>query len=47
MRTKANGPQTSEMCERFHKTVLNEFYRIAFRKKIHRAIEELQAGYDF
>jgi Integrase core domain len=29
--------------ERFHKTVLNEFYRVAFRKKIYRAIPELQA----
>jgi hypothetical protein len=23
------------ICERFHKTVLNEFYRIAFRKKVY------------
>jgi len=23
------------ICERFHKTVLDEFYRIAFRKKIY------------
>jgi hypothetical protein len=29
--------------ERFHKTVLNEFYRVAFRKKIYRSIPELQA----
>ena len=28
--------------ERFHKTVLDEFYRIAFRKKIYRSITELQ-----
>ena len=26
---------------RFHKTVLNEFYRVAFRKKVYRSIEEL------
>jgi hypothetical protein len=27
------GPQTNGICERFHKTALNEFYRVAFRKK--------------
>jgi hypothetical protein len=29
--------------KRFHKTMLNEFYQVAFRKKIHRSVEELQA----
>ncbi len=28
--------------ERFHRTVLDEFYRVAFRKKIYRTIDELQ-----
>jgi transposase InsO family protein len=32
--------------ERFHKTVLNEFYRVAFRKKVYRSIDELQADLD-
>ena len=32
-RTKTKSPQTNGICERFHKTVLNEFYRIAFRKR--------------
>jgi transposase InsO family protein len=45
-RTKAHSPQTNGICERFHKTVLDEFYRIAFRKKIYRTIEELQADLD-
>ena len=45
-RTKTKSPQTNGICERFHKTVLNEFYRIAFRKKIYRTIEELQADLD-
>src|SRR5207253_4746268 len=31
------------ICERFHRTVLDEFYRVAFRKKIYLAIDELQA----
>lgn len=41
-RTKANSPQTNGICERFHKTMKNEFYDIAFRKKIYRSIEDLQ-----
>ena len=42
-RTKAKSPQTNGICERFHKTVLNEFYRVAFRKKIYKTLEELQS----
>jgi hypothetical protein len=38
--------QTNGICERFHCTVLDEFYRIAFRKKIYRAIDELQRDLD-
>jgi len=34
------------ICERFHRTILDEFYRVAFRKKIYRAIEELQDDLD-
>ena len=45
-RTKTKSPQTNGICERFHKTVLNEFYRVAFRKKVYRAIDELQADLD-
>ncbi|MDA2909560.1 IS481 family transposase [Nitrospiraceae bacterium AH_259_D15_M11_P09] len=41
-RTKTRHPQTNGICERFHKTMLNEFYRVAFRKKIYRTLEELQ-----
>ena len=35
-------PSPSGICERFHKTVLNEFYRVAFRKKVYRSLDELQ-----
>jgi hypothetical protein len=37
----ANG-----IVERFHKTMLNEFYRVALRKKIYRSLEELQVDLD-
>lgn len=45
-RTKTRHSQTNGICERFHKTMLNEFYRAAFRKRIYRTLEELQAEID-
>jgi transposase InsO family protein len=45
-RTKAQSPQTNGICERFHKTILNEFYQVAFRKKIYTTMEELQIDLD-
>lgn len=45
-RTKTRHPQTNGICERFHTTMLNEWYRVAFRKKIYRTLEELQADLD-
>ena len=45
-RTKTKSPQTNGICERFHRTVLDEFYRVAFRKKIYRTIDELQLDLD-
>ncbi len=41
-RTKARTPQTNGICERFHRTMQNEFYATAFRKKIYSTVEELQ-----
>ena len=45
-RTKTKSPQTNGIVERFHKTILDEFYRVAFRRKIYTTIEELQADLD-
>ena len=45
-RTKTKSPQTNGIVERFHKTVLDEFYRVAFRKKIYGSIAELQDDLD-
>lgn len=45
-RTKANHPQTNGICERFHKTILQEFYQAAFRCKIYLFIEEVQTDLD-
>jgi transposase InsO family protein len=44
--TRTKSPQTNGICERFHKTVLDEFYRVTFRKKVYRTIEELQYDLD-
>ena len=41
-KTKVRHPQTNGICERFHKTMKNEFYDIAFRKKVYNSVEELQ-----
>jgi transposase InsO family protein len=45
-KTKVKSPQTNGICERFHKTVLQEFYQVAFRKKLYRTLEELQTDLD-
>ena len=45
-RTKVKNPQTNGICERFHKTVLDEFYRVAFRKRIYETIGQLQDDLD-
>ena len=45
-KTKARHPQTNGICERFHRTILEEFYQIAFRKKLYQTLEELQKDLD-
>jgi len=45
-KTKARSPQTNGICERFHKTILNEFYQVTFRKKIYKTVEDLQIDLD-
>jgi transposase InsO family protein len=44
--TKAQSPQTNGICERFHKTILQEFYQVSFRKKLYSNIEESQSDLD-
>lgn len=45
-KNKAMSPQTNGICERFHKTILNKFYQITFRKKLYSIVEELQKDLD-
>jgi len=43
---RLKSPQTNGIVERLHKTMLNEFYRIVFRKKIYDSIAALQTDLD-
>jgi transposase InsO family protein len=45
-RTKTRNPQTNGICERFNKTLLDEFYRVAFRTRLYATLDELQADLD-
>lgn len=45
-KTKVKHPQTNGICERFHKTILQEFYQVAFRKRIYTDLATLQADLD-
>lgn len=45
-KTKARHPQTNGICERFHRTIQDEFYQIAFRKTLYTSLDQLQADLD-
>jgi transposase InsO family protein len=45
-KTKVRSPQSNGICERFHRTIQEEFYAVAFRKKLYNSLDELQADLD-
>jgi transposase InsO family protein len=45
-KTKAYSPQTNGICERFHRTIQDEFYSVAFRKRLYCSLDDLQADVD-
>jgi len=45
-KTKARHPQTNGCTERFNQTLLDEFYKVAFRKKVYTSLEEIQIDLD-
>ena len=45
-KTKAYSPQTNGICERFHRTIQDEFYSIAFRKRLYDNLDQLQTDAD-
>lgn len=44
--TKVHSPQTNGFCERFHRTLKEEFVSVALRKKIYGSLQELQEALD-
>ncbi len=45
-KTQVKRPQSNGICERFHRTMQDEFYAAAFRKKLYKSLEELQKDLD-
>lgn len=45
-RTRVQSPQTNGICERFHKTILQEFYQVTLRKKLYGELDALQQDLD-
>jgi transposase InsO family protein len=45
-RIKVRHPQTNGAVERLNQTIQEEFYKVAFRKKLYTSLEEIQADLD-
>ena len=45
-KTKVRHPQTNGICERFHKTILQEFYQPSLRRTLYESVEQLQQDLD-
>lgn len=45
-KTQVRHPQTNGICERLHRTIQEEFYAVAFRKKLYPNLEEMQKDLD-
>jgi hypothetical protein len=45
-RTDAGSPQTNGFCERFHRTVKEGFFAVAFRRTLYESLAQLQADLD-
>lgn len=45
-KTQVRHPQSNGICERLHRTIQEEFYAVAFRKKLYNSIEEIQKDLD-
>lgn len=45
-RTEVRSPQTNGFCERFHRTIQEEFFSSAFRKQLYESVAQLQQDLD-
>lgn len=43
---QVRSPQSNGICERLHRTMQDEFYSVAFRKKLYDSLEKLQEDLD-
>ena len=45
-KTQVRRPQSNGICERLHRTMQEEFYAVAFRKKMYSSLDEMQHDLD-
>jgi transposase InsO family protein len=45
-KTQVRHPQSNGICERLHRTMQDEFYAVAFRKKLFETLDQLQQDLD-
>lgn len=45
-KTQVRRPQSNGICERLHRTMQEEFYAVAFRKKMYSSLDEMQQDLD-
>ena len=45
-KTQVRHPESNGICERLHRTMQEEFYAVAFRKKLYHSLEQLQENLD-
>jgi transposase InsO family protein len=45
-KTQVRHPQSNGICERLHRTMQEEFYAVAFRKKMYDSLDQLQQDLD-
>jgi len=45
-KTRVRSPQTNGICERFHKTILQEFYQVTLRKNLYNEVGSLPKDLD-
>jgi transposase InsO family protein len=45
-KTQVRHPQSNGICERLHRTIQEEFYAVAFRKKLYANLQDLQQDLD-
>lgn len=43
---QVRSPQSNGICERLHRTMQEEFYAVAFRRKLYTSLEQLQRDLD-